>query len=281
MGKRTQLLYISSASRVSGTPSDFVVRIPHGLLKVQKLGKITVIPVEATLNRSWYSVRSDNNSFSIFDGLSMIPYSLTPGYYNVTQIRAVLTALLPAWTITYSTSQNKFTLRPPLDGKTYSLSFQDYASELLGFPLGAMPAGTNASPIVSSIPCKVSRENAVLIHSNLPKAKMSVSDNVNGTLVESDVLLKIPIQAELFANIVFTNSSADLHDIELSVQHVDSIRFWVADQDMRPLDLPYDWSLTLRLVFSEGPHDVQALLDNVSRIQDHLKLMLLSSDPAK
>lgn len=276
---RSQLIYINSANRVKGNPSDFTVRIPHGLLKADKMGRIKVSVVDAIINRSWYTVTSKNNSFQVVNLTDNITTTVTLpiGYYNVNQLRSTLSSSLLNWSVLYNNQLNKFTFVPPNNSKVYNFVFSNPCSDLLGFTMSDRPGGTFNSPIISSIPLKVNQENAIIVHSDLPKEKHSSVDNMSSVnFVESNVLIKMPISVQPFDNITFMASSEQMHSFFLSVQHVNDIRFWVTDESNQPLDLSYNWTLTLRVEYQEGEDTMEALKESVESIRDYVKLLILS-----
>ncbi|PNH07793.1 hypothetical protein TSOC_005720 [Tetrabaena socialis] len=123
----------------------------------------------------------------------------------------------------------------------------------------------------------MNREGAVVIHCDLPKTKGSVIDNFSSpAFVESNVLVKISIESPPFDNISFKANSTDLHSFYITAQHVHDLHLWVTDENNRALELPYDWSLTLRIDYFEGPDPLGELQKSVESLKDYVKLIILS-----
>ena len=98
------LIYITSANRLSGTPSDFTVSLPNSVLANPWGGKTRVTVVDAIMNRCFYSVRSINNSFSVTQTNTgaVTQYQVPTGNYTLQSWQTALSALLPGWTITHN-----------------------------------------------------------------------------------------------------------------------------------------------------------------------------------
>ena len=281
----SELLYINSRYRAQGTPGDFTVAVPNSMLCVRgnRMQRMKVTVLDAVINRCWYTVQESNNTFWVSTHDATTTYDLPPGYHTALTLRALIAALLPAWAVGWAKDTNKLTLVPPDDGRAYTLGFDDASCELFGFPPGATPAGTHARPIVSAQPIKVNRESALLVHTDIPRAENSVVDNVlQPQFVESDILIKIPVTCAPFDNVVFSASSGDLYSFVTTSTNINSIRFWVTDELGRALDLPYDWTLTLRVDYLGEP-DANAsnassasLPEDVAKIRDYLHLLLLN-----
>jgi hypothetical protein len=277
---KTELLYVNSRNRISGTPWDFVVKLPnHMLCMVGRPGRIRVSVIDAIINRCWYSVQDNNNTFSISDGTHTTTYDIPVGYHTSKTIRSVLTALLPTWTVSWDKYTDLCVFTPPDDGKTYTMTFLDAVCELFGFNLiSDAPSGTHAAPIVSAHPIKVNRENAVLIHTDIPRIENAVVDNIlQPTFCESDILIKIPIDVAPFANLIYTANSNELFSFFTSASNLNDMRIYLTDEYGRSLQVAYDWTLTLKADYLYDEPPGRSIQDNLSRITDYLKLMILSN----
>jgi hypothetical protein len=91
---------------------------------------------------------------------------------------------------------------------------------------------------------------------------------------ESDILLKIPIQVAPYDNIVFVSNGNDNYSYKLSVKQVNNMRIWITDENNNPLILPFDWSLTVKLEFSQEADET--LQESVSKIENYVKYLALS-----
>ena len=281
MVNRSQLVFINSKQRLTGQPFEFTMNFNDGLLKADKGCYMRLTVQEATINRSWYSIQSGTNSFSIVDSNNTIVNVTLPiAYYNAIDVRTELARLLPVgWSVTYERKTNKFTFTRPNDAVAwYKFVFTSTLYEILGFRSGEEPTMTIASPAVTStVPIRVNEENAVVIHTDLPRNKFSAIDNHNAnnkSFKESTIMCKIPIQCAPFDNVVYSNQT-DTFQFDLTDGNIGSVRVWVTDENDRVLELPYDWSMTWRiehLPMETGRRD--AMLD----IRDYIKLMVLSNE---
>jgi len=279
MNHKSELLYISSKNRFSGTPSDFIVRIPNNMMNVtDRKGYMKIIVMDAIINRSWYSVQDSNNTFTVFDGEVSITYDIPEGFSTVKTLRSRLESLLSGWSVVWDKRTNKFTIKPP-PGKTYTLSFDDFSCELFGFRCSSQPSGDYYNPIVSEVPVRINRESAVLIHTDLPRIENEVVDNVfQSDFLESDILIKIPISVPPFDNIVYSAQNNDLYSFVTSSTNLNSIRFYLTDENNRKLELPYDWSLTIKVeyIYEDVADNDSSMESNIAKIRDYIKYLILS-----
>lgn len=280
MANRSQLVFINSKQRLTGQPYDFTINFNDGLLKAEKGSFMRLTVQEATINRSWYSIQAGANSFNIIDSFNNTTTITFPvAYYSAIDIRSTLAGLLPSgWTVTYDRKTNKFTFTRGNDSTpSYRFVFSNSLYEVLGFKLGEQPTFTTASKsVTSTVPIRVNEENAVVIHTDLPRSKFASMDNHdanNKSFKESTLLCKIPIQAAPFDNVVYVVQSP-MFVYDLTASNISVVRVWVTDENDRVLQLPYDWSMTLRIEHLPLTNGREAIED----VADYLKLMILSNE---
>jgi hypothetical protein len=279
MENRSQIVFINSKQRLSGTPYDYIINFNDGLLKADKKGYMQLTVVEATINRSWYSIQEGANSFNILDKNDNVTTITFPvAYYNAIDLRSALVGLMPTgWEVTYDRKTNKFRFRYTnmQQGDMFKFVFSNSLNEVLGFHDGESPFVTiDNDTIVSSVPIRVSEENAVVIHTDLPRRKFSSIDNHdknNKSFKEATVLAKIPIEVQPFDNIVYVMSSPTFV-YDLTANSISTVRVWVTDENDRKLILPHDWSMTVKIEFKKYDDNSDPMLD----VRDYLKLMVLS-----
>ena len=279
---RKQLIFISSKQRLSGSAHDFMLNFNDGMLKAEKGGFMRLTVVEATINRSWYSIQDGANTFQIIESHetydNVIDITFPVAYYNAIDVRSTLSGLLPSgWTITYDRKTNKFTFTRDRDGTPSTrFVFTNSLYEVLGLQKGEEPTFTMVNSVVtSSVPIRVSEENAVVIHTNLPRKKYSSVDNhdvINQNFKESTILSKIPILAPPFDNIVYQVSTPTF-TYDISADNISAVRVWLTDENEKVLQVPYDWSMTWSIEYL--PLESQNPLND---IKDYMKLMILSND---
>jgi hypothetical protein len=280
MTDRIQYVYINSVNRKSGTASDFVIDIQSSLVRGEPTETLVAEVCSVVLNRSWYTIASPNNTFTIStNGVPSI-FTFPQGYYSVKDVRNALMSGLPGWVVSYVPLTNTFSFRPPsTPSTTYSFSFQNSCCNLCGFTQSDAPSTTadlygNATSIVSTQPAKVNVESAVLIHCDLPKVRCAVIDNLTGPFIESDILISLPVTCAPFDNLAFIDQGGGDFLADLSLSYIHGARFWITDERGNPLTLQYDWLLVLKLIFTM-PSSVQSD-DNIQKIADDLRLIVLS-----
>lgn len=279
---RTELLYINSRNRIHGTPSDFTVKVPSSMLQIHSTTqKMKISVIDVVLNRSWYSIGTTNNTFTVSDGEKSETYDLPYGYHTVKTLREIIEDLLDGWIVVWDKITNKLVYQPPNDGKVYTFSFDDFSSDLFGFSRYETPSGSHSTPIVSSQPVKVNRESALLIHTDIPRAENTLVDNVLQTeFIESDILIKIGINCAPFDNLIYTASANDLYSFITTSTNITSMRFFITDEHGRKLDIPYNWTMTIKVEYlddvdanGDANRSITGLLGS---IKDYLKLLVLS-----
>ena len=243
------LIYITSANRLSGTPSDFTVSLPNSVLANPWGGRTKVTVVDAILNRCFYSVRSINNAFSVTQTNTgtVTEYQVPLGNYTIQSWQTALTALLAGWKITHNPTSGLCTFLPTAVG-VYKMTFHGRTASLFGFNQGETPTATNVSPIVSAFPLKLNIDSFINIHHSLPKMfNSSVANYRQQDFQENDVLVRLPCNVPPFANITYQNTRDD-YSFYLGNTHVNSLRLYLSSEWYDSLDpFSYDWSLTLRI----------------------------------
>ena len=273
----SSIIFINSRQRVTGSPYDFYINFNNDLIKCPQGHYMQLSVQQASINRSWYSIQSGYNTFRITDTSGEDTLITIPvGYYNAIDVRATLQSLLPSWVIAYDRKINKLSFTRPIDGKT-SYSFvmpSSVIADLLGFRITDTPTFTIATPTIQSyIPIKVNADSSIYIHTNIPRQKMSAFDNINPMIQESDVLCAISIQSAPFDNIVFSKNNGAEFAYNVLAPSIHAMRIYVTNEQGIPLQLPYDWDLTLGIDYLpiEQDKSVKILED----IKDYIKLGLM------
>ena len=199
-------------------------------------------------------------------------------YYNALDVRTTLSGLLPSgWSVLYDKKTNKFTfVRANTLTTWYKFVFNNSLYEVLGFNEGEQPIFTIAAPtVVSTVPIRVSEENAVIIHTDIARRKFSSIDNhdtVNKNFKEATILAKIPIEAPPYDNIIY-HIQEPIFMYDLTADSLTTVRVWITDENERKLQLPFDWSMALKFDFIPNASNN----DPIMEVRDLLKLMVLSS----
>lgn len=282
------LVFINSKQRINGVPWDFNINFNNDLIKAPKGHFIQVEVEQVVVNRSWYSIQDGFNTFQITTNTGGSTIITIPvGYYNATDLRIQLQTTLPTWTITYDKKLNKFTFTAPTDGPSWTgISWRKFVfvnnsmSDLFGFDQAETPTFTQASPaVVSTKPIKVNEDASVVVHTSLPRQKMSALDNFNqSTIVESDVLCVIPIQCAPFDNVVYTknNNAEFLYSVLSPVVH--SMRIYLTNEQNIPIKVSYDWLLTLSVTYV--PFQTNDKANTLKDIKQLMQLFALHTFPS-
>ena len=278
---RHQSVFINSANRIpGGTPSDFRVNFNDGMIRAPPGLFASMALVDAVINRSWYNVTAANNTFTVLsiEGSSNV-FTNPVGSYDVNSFRVALQALLGiVYDVTYDARLNKYTYTylNTSDPVGYRFRFSDNrCGELMGFGtlVGITEIFNSFTPLVGTDPVKLSKETAVVIHCDVPTVIGASIDNFSvSTFDESDVIGVIPMTAAPFDNISFAAATCGgggcVYD--LAVTDVTSMRFYVTDENDRPLDLSFDWTLVLKFTFAN--HDDDKMTALLRDIRDYEKL---------
>jgi hypothetical protein len=127
--------------------------------------------------------------------------------------------------------------------------------------------------IKSTNPIKVNADSSIYIHTNIPRQKMSALDNVNPTIMESDVLCAIAIQSSPFDNVVFSHNNGADFIYNVLAPSIHSMRIYVTNEQGIPLRVPYDWDITLGIEYIPIESDPSTKI--LQDIKDYIKLGLM------
>lgn len=285
---RSQLLLINSTHRATGTPSDFTITFHDGCIRAKPGHTLSMIVIDACMCRSWYTVSASNNTFTLTaltdTSSTQTLITIPVGYYDVYSMRTTLLGLLnsasvsASWAITYNPISNCYTYFYNQGPATnaFTFTFTGRCSELMGFGtlVGATAYVTYLSPLLSTAPVKLNKENAVMIHCDVAKRPCSTLDNINTTVFsESDIILKICNSCAPFDNMTYQSQGNDNFNFDLAVTSITALHIYVTDENNTPLQLNFDWTMTLKLVEWTGYDN--RLLEAVKEIKDYLNLIVL------
>lgn len=275
-----QLLYVNSAKRTTGTPSDFTICLGHESLHSRDTSTSTRLALtEAIINRSWPNVTTSNNAFNLLGtGLQPVTFMIPAGSYNALDLRIALAQALPqGWSVTYSRIQTGFTITRPADEvQIYMLDLQGLA-QLLGFTQGSSLILSQLLPSVSSTqPARISAQNCLLVHSDIQKQGNAVLDNQDDaqTFRDSSVIAKIAIDRPPADNLVF-RATSELDFVQIPSTNTSTVRLWITDENHVPIQLSFDWTCTLTILHE--PKQSTDGLDIAKEVRDLLKLAVLSN----
>jgi hypothetical protein len=288
--ERLQIVHINSYNRISGTPYDYVVEFANGLIRLDGDGSIKLEPIQAVMNRSWYTVDDTNNNVQIEwsnpDGSdAMVLLVVIPtGFYNVKSFMDALSKALPIFVVGWEPIQSKYVFTPQDDGKIYKIVCTSWLCSLMGFELGTQYELSYNAPLKSALPIKMTHESVVLVHCDLAKSTNTAVDNFNSLLDmrESTIVVKIPIDKPPFDNLIWRSMSPGIVSFDLATTNITSLRVWLTDEFLRPLKVAYDWTMTLKFTIREGKNsglsDANNMISLLSSIKDYLHYQVLSDE---
>ena len=277
MDHKSQLIYINSANRSFGTIGDFELIFTEGLMQCSHEQSLELTVMDCCINRSWLTVNNANNTYGIrVSGIpaSVVYYTIPEGYYDCYSFLTLLKQQQPTWTITYNDKNNKYSFSPSIsDVNVYEFVFTNKSCHLFGFNVGESIQFSHATPLTSSIPIRMNRENTLMIHCDIAKDKYSL-DNLSGPAwFDSDVLLSIPMTCAPFNNVTYQITGADTFTYTLSSSQLSKMRIFLTDENNVPLEPVYDWTLTLKLTYINNDDD--HLLATVKNIKDYVQYIVL------
>ena len=172
--KSKQVIHINSSQRLSGSDSNFTVRVP--LMKNNKFNRITVL--SASIPKSFYLVPENKNTFIVEEDKAQETVTIPPGNYTVNSFIFVINNLflqganfLPKYSVSYP--DNRYA---PETGKLTwtrtgvhdsSFIFEDtHLAQMFGFDRGST-AIFDGTTLVSTNIIDFQIESTLLLHSNL------------------------------------------------------------------------------------------------------------------
>lgn len=196
------------------------------------------IPVSFTL------VNSSNNTLVI----NSTTYTLTKGNYNATSLLTELSTKLSGYTVTYSTTTNKYTLNNTT--ADFTIKSSSTCLKLLGFATDADTASTSHT-LTSTYNVDLSGDNTIYIDiANLHTHNLSSSTGTNTSIVKS-ILANVTYGSVLFLE---DNGTAPM---VLQEDHIGFFHIRMLGEDCSTL-LDFsntDWQLTLEIGFT--PKQIQ------------------------
>lgn len=276
----TQTLYINSALRLDGSPSDFRVALGTDALSARDDYESRLIVTEATISRSWYNVSLANNSFTVqSDDNPPVVESIRVGNYNVLDMRSALNSALrrlnPSWDVSYSRISSTYLItRPNDDVFTYTINLGGL-STLLGFENNSFVILNQQLPAIRSPnPARISQQNCVFIHCDITKSGNAVLDNSleRNMFTDSTIICKLPINAPPDDNIVYMANDLS-NSIRLINSRVDTMRLFVTDENYKRIPLLFDWTATL--LVTHTPKDTNQDTRLLEEARDYLQLLAL------
>ena len=237
--KVKRFFYINSENLLTDTNSSFSVNLQ--IPDYENYDRVCL--TQANIPVSYYMIRQGYNTFTLIEGGTSVPLSLTPANYNANSFSLIVSALLTAnspngltYTITYPVSftdanTGKFTYSVNTSTIPVSLSFPPLSpiTEQFGFNIGStqkFTAGSGVSTLVSTNVLFFIPENSLFIHSNLCDAGYN------------DILQEIYSgNSSVFGNITWVNPDPCAYSKKLATNKAQAITFSITDAHRLPIYL--------------------------------------------
>jgi len=250
-------LYLSSADRISGSYSDFILRIPQTIPSVKK-----VYVNEVSLPLVLYNISETCNRLAFTDSLSnSYDVSVEPGSYSVSEFTSELelkmnsTASPDIFTVSYSTRTFKFTIST-VSGP-FSIDDIDYSVySKMGMESGDISNLVGIDHLITGYVITFGTP----FHAYIESTALSSSNNlhVSGHYMSSSpvergkhIILKIPITANTGGVIqnhyLLSDDHTEVgqHSTNALAQKIDIRLRFPNDTEMLVMS---DWSLTVIVV---------------------------------
>lgn len=235
MIRNGQIFHINSRSRNSGTDADFTYEIEfQGGTKPSH-----VVCLSASIPKSYYLVAAPSNAFLLIEEKKQATITLPEGNYTLVSLKATLSSLLSDnspndYTYTVSTPDSKtvddgkltFTVSGN-DGVQPQISFANGSNlfELMGFEESSVNAFA-ANTLKSTNMINLQKESTLYIHSDM------CSDGKYNILQEV-----FANNSPDFYNITYNCQVPDLYMKKITTKGKNVYRFYLLDENSRPINL--------------------------------------------
>lgn len=237
-----QIVFINSAARTSGISSSFeyAVNLRQGAI----FDRVTLL--SATIPKSYYNIRANNNSFTLIENGNLTKISIGVGNYNRTGLAAYLTNLLTTssalgwkYSVTFPTidagPDNGKYLYTVTDNGGLQPSFQFDGKTAVGEMMGFARNTTNtfvADSLGAAFVSNLQPITSLQIHSNC------VNDEIQ-TGQTTDILQSVAANVGKgpYANVEWICPEFESFSHRLSSPNSGSFTFRITDEDGTDLDL--------------------------------------------
>lgn len=228
----TRIIDINSDDRISGTSSNFTVKLPNLDPHYDRVSLIA-----ASIPKTYYNVQQGLNTFILTEGIQQVTLTVTPGNYSFSSFASVIQTLL----ISNSFNSITYTVTPnPLLGKLQITSNSAAIQTTISFPPSSdlyKNFGMNyltekvfnsSNSFISDNVC-IFTINVIMINSSIVKGVSSVNTAAN-------LLSMIGVNSSLpFSSISYENYSPLYNSRECQISS--SVTFIITDIDGVELSL--------------------------------------------
>lgn len=227
---------VKSKDRVAGTTSSPTIRISQDLQGYWGLQYFT-------MTNSFYNITSSNKQFEIADSGGSVSVSLTPAYYNSTELASHLQTAInnvasDTWEVAFSDTTQKFTftLSP---SATLSINFGTNSSlkRILGF---SDASNTDPSSIVSDNVVDVRTDKLIFV-----RVRESSNNPIHGSSMFNATFF-FSLKGTALGETLLYNFEDNKDVFYLNLNDSKTLEFQFLDEDGNSLDLNgVEWLLIL------------------------------------
>lgn len=202
---------------------------------------MTIKVLNFTMPVSYTLVNSTNNTLVV----SGTTYTLTSGNYTATTLKSHLSSLLSGYTISFSSSTNKYTFTH--SSTNFTISSSSTCLKLLGFPSGEDTTSSGLT-LTSTYPIDLSGDNVMYIDvANLLTTNLSSAEGSRTSIVKS-VLLSVP-----YGSVLYNEDSTGSQGATIQEDHIGFLHIRLYGEDATTLlDLNNsNWVMALEIGFIE------------------------------
>lgn len=197
MNNQSQIFYVNSEDRVSGTSSNFNIKLHMN--DTVKFDSVAVLQMSIPL--SYYLIRSPYDTFTLIEGVNAVSITVPNGNYNINTFKTTVIQLLNSnspngfvYNVTFDTTYAKYTFTVSNNfGTQPSIDINQHLGDQFGFDFGSSNDFVNNSLTSTRVVNFVST-NALFVHSNLVDDNTSVLQEVysNNTIPYSFITWSNP-----------------------------------------------------------------------------------------
>jgi hypothetical protein len=248
------------------------VVLPSVIDSDAELQKIKVSLLDFSVYNSWYLINEGYNTITFKNELTQAQtaVAIPEGNYSYYRLAKKIRELFPPCECTWLADQNKMMF----SFLTSHTMYFDGIYDLLGFPQGAMPSGTSILSERAMSPLATTHIVVNLVNTTPVHGALTL-DNMGGEVKPSNILARVPINAEPFRLITYANQTPDV-GIFTSDNTIQRLEFLITNEDGMPLTFLPDFEMFLRLeVWNLQNDDLHEMKVDLQEIKQTLKDLFL------
>lgn len=222
----------------------------------------------AQIPYTFYNINTTNNTLVYQETIGGVVYqrqiTITPGNYNVTQLKGYLTQQMIAlnsntmkYTFLYNAIKNMMVIQTDTSGCSCVISKNSTCLQFLGFDGSRNVSFSYGIQASSDVPIVMFSVNAIYVLSNIVFGSSSFSSR---TKASSPILCKVPIDVP--PNSLISYFPQRVTKTSIDTRMVSEISLLLTDEDGTTIDLNgCHWELTIEVEFNPIPDYVEAPFD--------------------